>query len=328
VTAWNGLEALLTSSFDGNHVFDREVSLSCYWSRIAVSTVLVLSVHRAAPAQDRSLREELAKIAAGVQGRVGVAVVGIESGDTLTIDGSGRYPMQSVYKFPVALSVLQRVDKGTLSLEQKLHITKADLLPGTWSPLRDKYPEGDVDVSLDEILRYTVSLSDNNCCDILFRLLGGTQVVQDDLRGIGITGIDIVATEEEMHAEWRAQYRNWSTPAAMGQLLRKFYRGEILSDGSTSYLRRIMEETTTGLKRIKGLLPKGTVVAHKTGSSGADERGFIAATNDVGVVRRPGGEHLAIAVFVADATFDQDACEETIARIAKAVWDRHARGKL
>jgi beta-lactamase class A len=302
--------------------------MSCYRSRIAVSTVLVLCVHWATPAQDRSLREEIAKIAGGVKGRVGVAVVGIESGDTLTLDGSGRYPMQSVYKFPVALAVLQRVDKGTLSLEQKLHLTKADLLPGTLSPLREKYPEGDAGVPLDEILRYTVSLSDNNGCDILFRLLGGPQVVQDGLRGIGITGIDIVATEEEMHAEWGAQYRNWSTPAAMGQLLRKFYRGEILSHGNTSYLRGIMEETTTGPKRIKGLLLNGSVVAHKTGSSGADEKGFIAATNDVGVVTLPDGRHVAIVVFVADATSDQAACEETIARIAKAVWDRHARGKL
>jgi beta-lactamase class A len=293
-----------------------------------MSTVIWLCFHWAASAQDQSLREELAEIAAGVHGRVGIAVVGIESGDTLTIDGSGRYPMQSVYKFPVALAVLQRVDSGTLSLEQKLHLTKADLLPGTWSPLREKYPEGDVDVTLDEILRYTVSLSDNNGCDILFRLLGGTRVVQDHLRGIGIVGIDIVATEEEMHADRGVQYRNWSTPAEMGHLLRKFYRREILSDGSTTYLRRIMEETSTGPKRIKGLLPKGTVVAHKTGSSGADEKGFIAATNDVGVVRLPGGGHVAIAVFVAEATSDQGTCEETIARMAKAVWDRHARGKL
>jgi beta-lactamase class A len=89
-----------------------------------------------------------------------------------------------------------------------------------------------------------------------------------------------------------------------------------------------MEETSTGPKRIKGLLPKGTVVAHKTGSSGANEKGFIAATNDVGVVTLPDGRHVAIAVFVADATSDQGACEETIARIAKAIWNHNVPGKL
>ena len=302
--------------------------MHCRSTRFLALAMMWCSAHWAATAQGLPLREEIARIAAGVQGRVGVAVVGIESGDTLTIDGSGRYPMQSVYKFPVALAVLQRVDEGALSLEQQARLTRADLRPETWSPLREKYPEGDVEVTLDEILRYTVSLSDNNGCDFLFRLMGGTKVVQDHLRRIGIADIAIVATEEEMHGEWDAQYRNWSTPAAMGQLLRKFYRGEILSDESTSYLRRIMEETSTGPRRIKGLLPKGTVVAHKTGSSGADEKGFIAATNDVGVVTLPDGRHVAIVVFVADATSNQGACEETIARIAKAIWDRHARGKL
>jgi beta-lactamase class A len=297
-------------------------------SGIVVLALVWFLAHWATSAQGLLLRGELAKIASGVTGRVGVAVAGIESGDTLTIDGSGRYPMQSVYKFPVALAALRRVDTGVLSLDQKLHLTKADLLPGTWSPLREKYPDGDAEVTLDEIIRYTVSLSDNNGCDVLFRLVGGTEVVQGDLREIGIADIAITNTEEEMHGEWSAQYRNWSTPAAMGQLLRKFYRGEILSDKSTSYLRRIMEETSTGPKRIKGLLPKGTVVAHKTGSSGANEKGFIAATNDVGVVTLPDGRHVAIVVFIADATSNQGACEETIARIAKAIWDRHARGKL
>jgi beta-lactamase class A len=297
-------------------------------TRFLALAMMWCSAHWAATAQGLPLREEIARIAAGVQGRVGVAMVGIESGDTLTIDGSGRYPMQSVYKFPVALAALRRVDSGVLSLDQKVHLTKADLLPGTWSPLREKYPDGDAEVTLDEIIRYTVSLSDNNGCDVLFRLVGGTKVVQGDLREIGIADIAITNTEEEMHGEWDAQYRNWSSPAAMGQLLRKFYRGEILSDESTLYLRRIMEETSTGPKRIKGLLPKGTVVAHKTGSSGANEKRFIAATNDVGVVTLPDGRHVAIVVFVADAISSQATCEEAIARIARAIWDHDVPGKL
>jgi beta-lactamase class A len=110
----------------------------------------------------------------------------------------------------------------------------------------------------------------------------------------------------------------------MGQLLRKFYRGEVLSAKSTAYLREIMERTTTGPGRIKGLLPKETVVAHKTGSSGADEKGLVAATNDVGVVTLPDGRHIAVVVFVSDATAEEKACEAVIARVAKAVWDAYA----
>jgi beta-lactamase class A len=84
-----------------------------------------------------------------------------------------------------------------------------------------------------------------------------------------------------------------------------------------------MVNTTTGTKKIKGLLPAAAVIAHKTGSSGTDEEGLTAASNDVGIMTLPDGAHVAIAVFVTDAKADESMCEAIIARIARAVWDAH-----
>ena len=82
-----------------------------------------------------------------------------------------------------------------------------------------------------------------------------------------------------------------------------------------------MTETTTGLKRIKGLLPDGTVVVHKTGTS-STVNGVMAATNDVGLVTLPNGRHIAIAVFVSDSPANDVIREEVIAKVAKAAWDK------
>ncbi len=81
-----------------------------------------------------------------------------------------------------------------------------------------------------------------------------------------------------------------------------------------------MTQTPTGLKRIKGLLPTGTVVAHKTGTS-RTVNGRTAATNDVGLITLPNGRHLAVAVFVSDSRADDATREEVIARVARAAWD-------
>jgi beta-lactamase class A len=81
-----------------------------------------------------------------------------------------------------------------------------------------------------------------------------------------------------------------------------------------------MTESTTGPQRLKGLLPVGTNVAHKTGTSGT-EKGITAATNDIGIITLPNGKHLAIAVFVSDSPADEATREGTTAKIAKAVWD-------
>jgi beta-lactamase class A len=272
-------------------------------------------------AQMDSLRITIEQIVGSVEGKIGVALQGLENTDTLTIDGNGKYPMQSVYKFPLALAILSQVDKGILSLDQQIYVKKTDLLPNTWSPLREKYPNGNIHVSLDELLTYTVSESDNNGCDILFRLIGGTTLVDQYVHHLGITNITIAATEEEMHKDWDVQYTNWSTPVAMCQLLHKFYLDSILSTKSQECLWNAMKKSGTGAGRIKGLLPPGTLVAHKTGLSGTNDHGIAAATNDVGIITLPNGKHVALVVFVSDSPADEKTRDNVIARIAKAVWD-------
>ncbi len=274
-------------------------------------------------AQTDSLRQRIERIAGTVHGQVGVSIIHLETGDTLMVNGRGHFPMQSVYKFPLALSILQQVDSGKLSLGRKIHLTKADLHPDTWSPLREKYPDGNVDISLDELLEYTVSQSDNNGCDVLFSLLGGPSAVERFVRSLGITGMYIRATEEEMHRDWQVQYTNWSTPEAMGKLFSLFYRGNIISATMREYLWQIMASSPTGPNRLRGMLPHGTIVAHKTGSSGTDERGVTAAANDAGIVSLPGNQHVVIVVFISDATGDEGVLDAAIAGIAKAVRDSY-----
>lgn len=282
--------------------------------------VLVLS-SSSAIAQKDSPRTLIEQISEKAKGDVGVYIANLENNDTISFNGNSHFPMQSVYKLPLALAVLDRVDKGVLSLDQKIFVKKSDLLPNTWSPLREKYPEGNVDIKVAELLTYTVSVSDNNGCDILFKLLGGPKIVNEYIQSLGIEDISIVATEEEMHKVWKVQFTNWCTPIAMGNLLNKFYKGEILSHNSTKFLKQIMEETSTGSKRIKGLLPEETIVAHKTSSSGSNEEGVIGTVNDVGIVTLPSGNHFAIVVFISNSKAEESMCENIIAEITKVVWD-------
>ncbi|HAP36284.1 MAG TPA: hypothetical protein DCQ28_10200 [Bacteroidetes bacterium] len=126
-----------------------------------------------------------------------------------------------------------------------------------------------------------------------------------------------------MHTDWNIQYRNYSSPYAMAKLLAKFYRDSILFQKSREYLWNVMVKTTTGAKRLKGKLPEGTIVGHKTGSSGTNENGLTAATNDVGIVILPNKMPIAIVVFVSDSNAKEIIREEIIADIAKAVWDAY-----
>jgi beta-lactamase class A len=296
--------------------------------KIASLAIVCLVLASSAPsgAQVPTLRSQLAAVAAKADGRVGVAIRDLETGDRLAIDGRARFPMQSVYKFPLALAVMRRVDRGELSLDQVVHIGREQLLPGTWSPIRDAHPNASVDLTLADLLRFVVSQSDNNGCDALFRLMGGPPAVERDLRGLGIREIAMAATEEEMSRDWQVQFRNWARPEALVDLLDRFYRKTVLSEKSQAFLWRLMVETTTGPKRLKGRLPPGVSVGHKTGTSGKNDKGVSAAVNDIGILVLPNGRHIAIAVLITAATAPDEASERVIAELARLVADRALAG--
>ena len=281
--------------------------------------VLLLSVTNTYSQID-ILRAKIESILSGKRAKVGVAISSLDTKDTLTVNGNERLVMQSVFKFHIALAVMYLVEEGKLSLSQEVFVSKSELMPNTWSPLRDKYPDGNVKVSLDEILRYTVAQSDNNGCDILLKLVGGTSRVNDFIHSIGVNDVLISKTEEEMHKGVDAQFANWSTPIAASMLL-DIFSYTYSQNKSLNHLWQIMTETTTGPKRLKGLLPEGTIIAHKTGSSDTNNEGMTYAVNDIGIVLLPDGRKYSIAVFVTNSYETYEDSEKIIADISKAAYD-------
>ena len=271
--------------------------------------------------QIEKLRQKIQQIASSADGKLGIAILDLSGKDTLTMNGKGHFAMQSVYKFHLGLAVLDQVDKGKFKLDQKMVVRKKDLLPNTWSPLREKYPNGEVEIPLRELLQFTVAQSDNNGCDILFNLMGSPKTVDSYIKNLGIKDVAISTTEQEMHQDPKAQFTNWSTPWAAVKLLEKFYQKKMLSVSSHDFMWKTLAEATTGSQKIKGLLPKGTVVAHKSGLSGADEKGVTAATNDIGIVQLPNGKHYAIAIFYGNTKLTDKDSDKVIAEVSKAVWD-------
>jgi beta-lactamase class A/beta-lactamase class A VEB len=274
-----------------------------------------------------SLKAQIEQIIQKKNAIVGVSIVGSNGIDTLSVNGGMHFPMQSVFKFHIALVVLSEVDKGKLQLMQKIEVSKSDLLPDTWSPIREKYPDGAV-LTLAQILEYTVSQSDNSGCDLLLRLIGGSQMVDEYFKSKDFSDISVQVNEEEMQKEWDTQFLNWTTPNSATNVLKAFYdnKQNLLSPLCYDFIWKTMKETSTGINRIKGKLPKYAVVAHKTGSSGVNRNGITAAVNDIGIVFLPNGQYFYISVLVTNSLENSDSNEEIIADITRAAWDYFTSG--
>jgi beta-lactamase class A len=281
------------------------------------------SQSRTADQNNSELQVQLAQIASTARGKVGVEALVLETGETVSLNPHDHFPMQSVYKLPISMAVIKQVDAGKIKLEQKVSVASSDFVrQGQHSPVRDKYPNG-TEISVSELLRFAISESDGTASDVLMKLAGGPGAVQAYLNELKITDMIVLNSEKEIGQDWQTQYRNWASPEAAVALLRALHERQGFSESSQALLHKLMIESTPGQKRLKGQLPAGTIVAHKTGTSGT-RNGVTAATNDIGIITLPNGKHLAIAVFVSDSPADEAIREGVIAKIAKAVWEKSA----
>ncbi len=313
---------------------------------------LMRDVSQTPKLQGAQMDQSIGAIADRVRpGLLGVGVMNLESGEGWVFNGDRPFPMQSVFKAPLAFAVLAEVDAGRLSLDQTLTIEEKDLSPGL-SPVADAWP-GRKDYTVRELLVAAAGASDNTAADVLMKKIGGPGVVNAWLAQEHVEGVRVDRYERELQPEiagmgsyriaWKGEDaylralnavpvaqraaaasaylkdpRDTSTPRGMMSFLGKLHRGELLSPASTALLLKIMTETTTGERRLHAGFPPGSRLAHKTGTARTD-LGINPATNDVGIVALPDGRRYVVAAFLSGSNLDGDAREKAIADVARAV---------
>lgn len=303
-----------------------------------------------------SLSDQWRKIAAATDGTVGAAALHLSSGRAAFLNAGQRFPLASVCKVPIAMRALELADKGLLHRKQNIEILPQDVWPSWPGDLGHRWPKEDK-LPLDELIRLMIVESDNTAVQTLFRIVGERPGMQSSLEEWKIDGLRVDRYEGQCSlsahgvvnpppvTQWTPglisklngqvpvpqQYtalrqflldpRDTATPSATVQLLAKLSTGLLLSTSSSTYLIEVMSQTTTGQQRLKGLLPHGTAVAHKTGTS-ATIRDLNGATNDVGLIL-PGTPHeIAIAVYLKGSTRSEATRDRITAEIARAAYDQ------
>jgi beta-lactamase class A len=279
-----------------------------------------------------ALKARVAKIAADAQGTVSVSCLLPGTALNCDLHPHNHSPMQSMFKFPLALTVLHLADAGKLLATQRpgesisitlgrtVRFLPEDRIPHTYSPLQDRYPEANVDVPLRELVQLAAGESDNAATETLLRIIGGPSAVQDYVHSLGITEFQLQDGEHGLNRDPTAQYRNWIEPAAAVQLLERLVSNPPLSSSANDFLVQTLTASVTGSDRLRAGLPAGTVLAHKTGTSG-EHNGKAEATNDIGLITLPDGRRLAVAVFVTDARANEVTRNRVIASIGRAAYD-------
>lgn len=317
-----------------------------FWAATAI--ILLCGDLSAAEPDLVALEARLNQIARAARAEVGVAIVHVESGERLSIQGSRPFPMASVYKLPIALELLSQAAEGTLSLDRDVTLGPSDIR--ACCTLSRRHPKGGVTLGVHELLELMITESDNTSSDAVLRIVGGPTAVERRMSAWGFNAIHVNRYEGDIAFEmvgvthpppaneWtldlqyrlisevplaevqaaRARYtrdpRDTATPDDMAALLVRLQRGSLLPRPFTNLLLDLMARVKTGPQRLKGRLPPDTIVAHKTGTT-------EVVINDVGLITLPdGGGHLAMAVLTMNGARSA-ATERVIAEMAAAVYE-------
>jgi beta-lactamase class A len=304
-------------------------------------------------AAQRALEARVRELGRGFAGEVGIAVRDVDSGWTTSWNGERLFPQQSVSKFWVAITALQRVDAGQISLDDRITLTRRDLTL-FHQPIARQIGANGYTTTLGDLMFRAITQSDNTCNDAVLRHAGGPEAVRAMLARNRIAGIRFGPGERMMQSQiaglqWqpayavgnafyqarnsiplerrRTAFENYvddpidgATPEGLVDGLTRLQRGELLSPASTERLLSIMSNTHTGPQRLRGGLAPGWSLAHKTGT-GQVLGGTQAGYNDIGILTSPDGRHYAVAVMMGRTATPLPTRMALMQNVTRAVID-------
>ncbi|HKX35218.1 MAG TPA: SGM family class A beta-lactamase [Rhizorhapis sp.] len=243
-------------------------------------------------------------------GRLGVALVDSKGALILGFNRDERFAMCSTFKAPLAAAVLAGADGGKFGLEGQVAFGKADILD--YAPVvKQNAKRGRL--SMEELARAAVEVSDNSAANLLLPFVGGPEGLTAFARAHGDNVTRLDRNEPGLNENAQGDPRDTTSPAAMAGLMARLIFRDMQPD-SAKRLRGWLDASTTGDRRIKAGLPKGWTSGGKTGSCGT-------AFNDVALVKAPSGEEYLLAVYLDRPTVDAKAAEAAIAETARAALD-------
>ncbi|WP_284125701.1 serine hydrolase [Parerythrobacter aestuarii] len=318
-------------------------------------------------AQEKALDDAVFAIASPFDGYLGVAIHDVERGRTVQFNGDLLFPQQSLSKLWVTLTALQKVDAGDMDLGEAVSVGVRDLTV-FHQPLRQiVLRQGAFHTNYADLMRRAITESDNTANDLLLKRVGGPDAVRDSIAGARLGSIRFGPGEIAMQSgiaamEWRPSYSygerffearkrvpaderkaafdayvedpvDGASPRAVASALARLAKGELLGKATTTHFLGLLEKVKSGPNRLKGGVPAGWSIGHKTGTGQVLDtvpRGVIgeqAGYNDVGILTAPDGHRYTIAVMIGRTRVPVPERMDMMHRIVRAVVAYHYAAK-
>ena len=307
---------------------------------------------RVAPA---NLFNRITALGRAFNGSAGISVASINEGWQADYNATTLFPQQSCSKLWVAITAMDSVDKGRISLNDRVTLGRDDLTL-FHQPISAKIlGNGGHTTTLGTLLFTAITESDNTANDKLMRSIGGPQMVRDMISAKNLGSIRFYDGERALQSKiagliWsqsysigdafykarnalpmsvrRASFERYvadpydgAAPHSVALALARLKRGELLSPASTQRLLATMGSTKTGALRVRAALKPGWRWSHKTGT-GQNFQGRVGGINDIGILTAPDGTNYAMAIMTVPNRTDGES-QDLMQAVARAVIADH-----
>jgi beta-lactamase class A len=264
------------------------------------------------------LRRDIEEVTQGLPTTCGVAVNFFESGEEVALNGDMPFQLASVVKVPVLVTAMRQVDAGRIRLDDRVELKDSYKV---WPSGILGYLNEGLCLTVQDLLYFMITISENSATDMVFSLVGGPEVVNAAMRALGfgpdqinismtiralLTDIFGTVAYARTPTDWQRRikevgirpdaeiYRpgsmaNVATPRAMNRLFEMIFRGQVASRALCDKALEILlcQNVNT---RIPSQLPFGTYVAHKTGT-------VPGVRDNSGIIYISDSQHVAVTVF-------------------------------
>jgi beta-lactamase class A/beta-lactamase class A CARB-5 len=281
------------------------IFLSC-WASIAAAN------------DHNSLIKTVGRIASGIEARVGFSAYDLESGQKWEYQADQRFAMSSTFKTLACAALLHRVDAGQESLDSTVSFSESDLV--TYSPITEEYAGGQT-MTLSDLCEATLTMSDNTAANLILRVLGGPEQVTSFARSLGDDVTRLDRWETELNEAIPGDNRDTTTPNAMVKNLQRLLLGDALSGKSREQLRDWLKRNQVADELFRAVVPKGWVVADRTGAGGFGSRAITA------VIWPPERQPIVVALYITQTEASFAERNEAITKIGEAIILTVASGR-
>lgn len=271
-------------------------------------SICIPSVAHPQSLNDSSLQKELEKLEISFDGRIGVFSINTANNAHIQYRSNERFPIQSTFKVMVVAAILKESINRPGWLQRRIQYKKSDLV--FWSPMTEK--NVNTGMTLFELCGAALRYSDNTATNLLMKLLGGPHAITRFARSVGDMDFRIEHFEPHLNSDPKNS-EDTSTPQMMAEDLQKLTLGKILPEKERNQLIKWMKDNTTGDARIRSGVPKGWIVADKTGT------GDYGITNDIGVIWSPHHSPIVIAIYFIQNKKEAEQRDAVIAETTRLV---------